>query len=179
MSLELGKQRDLMNFRYTPSMPTGDRGDPFSSMKFAVEIEGIPTSGFLAVSGIEADVVIVDYRPGNDNIPGARKLPGEAKFSNIVLKRGMTSDLSLWNWMREALEGQVSRRSMSVVLLNDAREEVARFNFRDAWPVKWLGPSLNGEGSDIAIETLEIAHEGLSIASRSQRDAESFSPQTK
>jgi phage tail-like protein len=67
--------------------------------------------------------------------------------------------------MREVLEGQVSRRSMSVVLLNDAREEVVRFNFRDAWPVKWSGPNLNAEGSDIAIETLEIAHEGLSIAS--------------
>jgi phage tail-like protein len=54
---------------------------------------------------------------------------------------------------------------MSVVLLNEAGEEVIRFNFRDAWPAKWSGPNLNGAGSDIAIETLEIAHEGLSIAS--------------
>jgi phage tail-like protein len=154
-----------MNFRYTPSVPTGDREDPFSSMKFVVEIEGIPTSGFPAVSGIEADVAVVDYRPGNDKIPGARKLPGEAKFSNIVLKRGMTSDLSSWNWMRETLESQVSRRNMSVVLLNEAGEEVIRFNFRDAWPAKWSGPDLNGEGNGVAIETLEIAHEGLSIAS--------------
>jgi phage tail-like protein len=134
-------------------------------MKFVVEIEGIATSAFLAVSGIEADVAVVDYRPGNDKVPGARKLPGEAKFSNIVLKRGMTSDLSLWNWMRETLEAQVSRRSMSVVLLNDAGEEVMRFNFKDAWPVKWSGPNLNADGSDVAIETLEIAHEGLAISS--------------
>jgi phage tail-like protein len=146
-------------------MPTADRGDPFCSMKFVVEIEGIATSAFLAVSGIEADVAVVDYRPGNDKVPGARKLPGEAKFSNIVLKRGMTSDLSLWNWMRETLEAQVSRRSMSVVLLNDAGEEVMRFNFKDAWPVKWSGPNLNADGSDVAIETLEIAHEGLAISS--------------
>ena len=134
-------------------------------MKFVVEIDGIPSSAFLAVSCIEADVAVVDYRPGNDKVPGARKLPGEAKFSNIVLKRGMTSDLSLWNWMRETLEGQVSRRNMSVALLNEAGVEVMRFNFTDAWPVKWSGPNLNGEGSDIATETLEIAHEGLSIAS--------------
>jgi phage tail-like protein len=146
-------------------MPAGNRGDPFNSMNFVVEIDGIPAAQFLEVSGIEADLAVIDYRPGNDKVLGARKLPGEAKFSNIVLKRGMTSDLSLWNWMREALEGQVSRRSMSVVLLNDAGEEAVRFNFRDAWPVKWSGPNLNAEGSDIAIETLEIAHEGLSIAS--------------
>jgi phage tail-like protein len=145
-------------------MPSGDRGDPFNSTKFVVEIEGIPTSAFLAVSRIEADVAVTDYRPGNDKVPGARKLPGEAKFSNIVLKRGMTSDLSLWNWMRETLEGQVSRKSISIILLNDAGEEVMRLNFKDAWP-KWSGPNLNGETSEVAIETVEIAHEGLSIAS--------------
>jgi phage tail-like protein len=138
------KQLDVIDLRYTPPMPTGDRGDPFNSMKFVVEIDGIPTSAFLAVSGIEADVAVVDYRPGNDKVPGARKLPGEVKFSNIVLKRGMTSDLSLWNWMRETLEGQVSRRNMSVALLNEGGIEVMRFNFTDAWPVKWSGPDLNG-----------------------------------
>jgi phage tail-like protein len=144
-------------------MPAGTRVDPFSSPNFRVEIDGIAGSGFLQVSGVEAEVAVIDYRSGNDRIAAVRKLPGEAKFSNLVLKRGLTSDLSLWNWMQQTLEGQVSRRNMSVVLLNDAGEEVLRFNFRDAWPVKWSGPSLNGETSDVAIETLEITHEGLSI----------------
>jgi phage tail-like protein len=146
-------------------MPTGVRVDPFSSSRFRVEIEGIVTADFLEVSGIEADVAVSDYRPGNDKATGARKLPGEAKYSDIVLKRGMTSDLSLWNWMRESLDGKVSRRkNMAVVLLNDAGEDVLRFIFSDAWPVKWSGPILNAEASDVAIETLEIAHEGLSIS---------------
>jgi phage tail-like protein len=155
----------IQRFRYTSSMPTGDRGDPFNSARFIVEIDGIVSSAFLEVCGIEADVAIVDYRPGNDKVSGARKLPGEAKFTNIVLKRGLTSDLSLWNWMQETLQGKVSRRSMSVVLLNDAGEEVLRFNFRDAWPVRWSGPNLNAETNEVAIETLEIAHEELSIPS--------------
>jgi phage tail-like protein len=146
-------------------MAAGNRGDPFKSMNFVVEIDGIPAAQFSEVSGIEADVAVIDYRPGNDKVLGARKLPGEAKFSNVVLKRGMTSDLSLWNWMRETLEGQVSRRSISVILLNDAADEVMRFNFKDGWPVKWSGPELNGDGNGVAIETLEIAHEGLSIGS--------------
>jgi phage tail-like protein len=78
-------------------MPTGVRVDPFRSTKFRVEIDGIVTADFTEVYGIEADVAVIDYRPGNDKVSGARKLPGEAKFSNIVLKRGMTGDLSLWN----------------------------------------------------------------------------------
>ena len=146
-------------------MAIGDRVDPFTATNFRVEIEGIVASAFLAVSSIEADVAVVDYRTGSDRAPGPRKLPGETNFSNIVLKRGMTRDLSLWNWMQDTLNGTVSRRSVSILLLNDAGEEVLRFNFRDAWPLKWSGPNLDASASDVAIETLEIAHEGLSIES--------------
>jgi len=134
-------------------------------MKFKVEIDGIAATAFSEVSGIEADVAVVDYRPGNDNAPGPRKLPGEAHFSSLLLKRGMTADLSLWNWMKQVLDGKIERKNLSVVLFNDAGQEVLRFNFRDAWPVKWSGPILNGQTSDIAIETLELAHEGFFVAS--------------
>lgn len=145
-------------------MPTGDRKDPLSAANFKVEIDGIATEGFLTVLGIEADVIVADYRNGNDKTSSPRKLPGEAKFTNIILKRGMTSDLSLWEWMQETLNGKLTRKIISVVLLSDAGEEVLRFNFRDAWPVKWSGPILNAETSDVAIETLEIAHEGLTVS---------------
>jgi phage tail-like protein len=133
-------------------------------MKFRVEIDGIPSSAFSEVSGIEADITVVDYQPGNDKAPGPRKLPGEAHFSNIVLKRGMTTDLSLWEWMQKTLDGKIERKAVSIVLFNDAGEEVLRFNCRDAWPAKWTGPTLNGKSSEVAIETLEIAHEGLTVA---------------
>jgi len=146
-------------------MPPPTRVDPFSSRNFRVEIDGIVASNFLEVSGIEADVAVVEYRTGGDKAAGTRKLPGEAKFSNLVLKRGLTTDLSLWNWMQQTLQGEVNRRSMSVMLLNDAEQEVLRFNVKDAWPVRWSGPSLQSEIGDVAIETLEITHEGLSIVS--------------
>lgn len=145
-------------------MPTGPRVDPFSSTNFRVEIDGIAAFEFLQVSGIEAEVAVIDYRNGSDKTAVPRKIPGEAKFTNLILKRGLTSDLSLWNWMQQTLDGQVSRRNMSVVLLNEAKESVLRFNLRDAWPVRWSGPNLNGEANDVAIETLEITHEGFSIA---------------
>jgi phage tail-like protein len=148
-------------------MPTGDRNDPFNARNFRVEVDGIRTEGLLTVLGIEADVTGGDYREGNEKlfIFSPRKLPGEAKFTNIVLKRGMTSDLSSWEWMQETLDGKLTRKAMSVALLSDAGAEVLRFNFRETWPVKWSGPILNAETSDIAIETLEIAHEGFSISS--------------
>jgi phage tail-like protein len=133
-------------------------------MKFKVEIDGISSSAFSEVSGIGAEIAVADYRPGNDKAPGPRKLPGEAHFSNIVLKRGMTADHSLWDWMQKTLDGIIERKSISIVLLNDAGQEVVRFNCRDAWPTKWTGPTLNGASSDVAIETLELAHEGLTVA---------------
>ena len=132
-------------------------------MNFRVEIEGIAASDFLTVSGIEAAVNVVDYRNGGDKLSSPRKLPGEAGFTNLILRRGLTADLSLWEWMRQTLEGQVSRRNISIVLLDDAREAVLRFNVVNAWPVKWTGPALNAESSDVAIETLEITHEGLAL----------------
>jgi hypothetical protein len=77
------KQRDFMTFRYTPPMPTGDRGDPLNAMNFVVGTDGIPSSAFLTVCGIEADVAVIDYRPGNDKVLGVRKLPGEAKSATL------------------------------------------------------------------------------------------------
>ncbi|HZS55900.1 MAG TPA: phage tail protein [Bryobacteraceae bacterium] len=145
-------------------MPIAGRKDPFNATNFKVEIDGIASSAFLSVTGIEADVTAEDYRDGNDKVNSARKLPGEAKFSNITLKRGLTADLSLWQWMQQTLDGKLTRKNVAIVMLTEAAEEVLRFTFVNAWPVKWSGPSLNAETSDVAIETLELAHEGLSVS---------------
>lgn len=145
-------------------MPTAIREDPFKSAKFRIEIDGIITAAFLSVSGIDVDVTPSDYRNGNDKTSNSRKLPGEAKFSNLILRRGITKDLSLWQWMQQTFAGQLTRKNMAIVLLNDAGEDALRFTFVNAWPVKWTGPSLNAESNDVAIETLEITHEGLSLS---------------
>jgi phage tail-like protein len=144
-------------------MPTAQRTDPFPARNFKVEIEGISVTAFSEVSGIEAEVPVVDNRPGSDKAPGPRKLPGEAHFTNIVLKRGMTDDHSLWDWMQKTLDGKIERKNVSIVLLNEAGEEALRFNCLNAWPTKWTGPTLNSTANEVAIETLEIAHEGLRL----------------
>jgi phage tail-like protein len=143
-------------------MATGDRRDPFRSFNFAVEIDGLARAGFRECSGLDASQDPIEYREGTDQLT-ARKLPGLNKFSNITLKWGMTDDTELWDWRKKAMTGKVERKNGSIVLLDDTGAEKMRWNFREAWPTKWTGPSFNATGNEVAIETLEIAHEGLEL----------------
>lgn len=143
-------------------MPTGDRRDPYAGFNFLVEIDGITRAAFSECSGLSTDTDPIEYRNGSEDIT-VRKIPGLKKFANISLKRGMTKDLELWDWRKTVLDGTTKRKSGSIVLLNEAREPAMRWNFREGWPTKWEGPSLNATGNAVAIETLEIAHEGLEL----------------
>ncbi|HEX5717924.1 MAG TPA: phage tail protein [Thermoanaerobaculia bacterium] len=143
-------------------MATGDRKDPFRSFNFAVEIDGLARAGFRECSGLDASQDAIEYREGTEGLT-ARKLPGLNKYSNITLKWGMTDDTELWDWRKKAMTGKVERKNGSIVLLDDTGAEKMRWNFREAWPTKWTGPSFNATGNEVAIETLEIAHEGLEL----------------
>lgn len=143
-------------------MATGDRRDPFRSFNFAVEIDGLARAGFRECSGLDASQDPIEYREGTDGLT-VRKFPGLNKFSNITLKWGMTDDHEFWDWRKKAMAGKVERKNGSIVLLDDTGAEKMRWNFREAWPTKWTGPSFNATGNEVAIETLEIAHEGLEL----------------
>jgi phage tail-like protein len=141
-------------------MPTGARVDPYAGFNFTVEIDGVTTAGFNEVSGLDGETDVIEYRTGDhENI--VTKLPGLKKHPNIVLKRGFTKDTALWDWRKAVMDGKTQRRSGSVVLHNEAREPALRWNFREGWPSKLQGPSMNAKTNDVAIETLEIAHEGV------------------
>lgn len=143
-------------------MATGDRRDPFRSFNFAVELDGITRMGFRECSGLDASQDPIEYREGTEGLT-ARKLPGLNKYSNITLKWGMTDDAEMWEWRKKAMAGKIERKNGSIVLLDDTGTEKLRWNFREAWPIKWTGPSFNATGNEVAIETLEIAHEGLEL----------------
>jgi phage tail-like protein len=144
------------------------RNDPYSAFNFQVVINGVSDDGqavrgsFTEVSGLEVEIAPIEYRNGSEDIT-VRKIPGLKKFTNITLKRGVVGDLALWNWIKSVLEGRVQRADGSIMLLDENRQEVMRWNFRRAWPCKWSGPSLNAKTNEIAIETLEICHEGLEV----------------
>lgn len=145
-------------------MPNANpRNDPYSGFNFLLEIDGVVKAGFSEVSGLSTETDVIEYREGNEPAT-VRKLAGLTRYSNITLKRGVTNDKSLWQWRKAVIDGKVQRRSGSVVLLDESRQPVLVWNFREGWPCKWEGPSLNAKTSDVAIETIEIAHEGLELA---------------
>jgi phage tail-like protein len=142
---------------------TGERKDPFRGYNFKVEVGGITRAGFREASGLDSSQDPVEYREGVDKLT-ARKLPGLNKYSNISLKWGVTDDAELWAWRKKSIDGTVERKNGSIVLCDDKGEEKVRWNFVEGWPTKWTGPSFNATGNEVAIETLEIAHEGLEKA---------------
>lgn len=144
-------------------MATGDRKDPYHGFRFIVQIDGITRGGFRECSGLDSSQDPVEYREGNEPLR-ARKLPGLNKSSNISLKRGMTDDKDLWTWRKKAIDGKVDRKNGSIILMDDAGEEKIRWNFVDGWPTKWTGPTFNATANEVAIETMDIAHEGVERA---------------
>lgn len=145
------------------------RDDPYPAVNFLVVINGVLDDGqairgsFAEVSGLDVEVAPIEYRTGSEDIT-VRKLPGLKKFSNITLKRGVIGDLTLWNWFKSVLDGQALRADGTITLLDESRQPVMQWKFRRAWPCRLSGPTLNAKGNEIAIETLEICHEGLEIA---------------
>ena len=143
--------------------PAGSRQDAFAAFNFVVEIDGIAVAAFAEVSGLDSETEVIEYRTGAAKTSSTLKLPGLTKYSNIVLKRGITRDLSLWQWRQSVVDGAPERRTGAIVLLAEDRTPVLRWTFHNGWPRKWAGPALNARSSEVAIETLEIAHEGLEL----------------
>ena len=141
-------------------MAPSQRDDPYKAFNFRVEIDGVALAAFSEVSGLESETEVIEYRTGSERNT-VRKLPGLTRYANIVLRRGVTQDAELWNWRKTVEDGQVDRRNGSIVLLDDDRTEVLRWNFVGGWISKWVGPTFNAKGNEVAIETVEIAHEGL------------------
>ena len=139
------------------------RDDPYKNFNFLVEIDGISIAAFCEVSGLVSTTEVIEYRNGSDKTSTVRKLPGLTKYANIVLKRGITQDNQLWQWRKAIEQGTIDRRAGAIVLLDDERNPVRRWRFSEGWITKFDGPDLNAKGNDVAIETIEIAHEGLTL----------------
>ena len=140
------------------------RNDPFTAGNFRVEIQGITATSFTEVRGLEVSIDVVEYRPGDSKGNTEQKLPGMYKVSDVTLKRGLTRDLSLWNWINSAMNGNLNRTAVDITLLDQADNPVLVWRLRNAWPRKWTGPSLNAGSSEVANEELELAYEGLEIS---------------
>ena len=135
--------------------------EPFVTFNFAVEIEGLLVGGFTEVSGLESDISIEEYREGGVN-GFVHKLPTRTTHANLVLRHGLTAISTLWNWYDNTTRGVITRRNGTIMLLDRRQLPVMWWNFRNALPVRWTGPSLNATSDEVGFEAIELVHEGLS-----------------
>jgi phage tail-like protein len=158
----------MLGFNFTVALlPSPDSGNGAAVGTMVLTTSGIrATAGFMEVTGLEMRMQVEDYPAGGLN-GTVLKFPGRISWSNITLKRGVVArrdplDKSdLWAWFKGYVDGMGERRD-GVITLNDASGEARRaWAFRRGLPLRWLGPALDASRSAVAVETLEIAHEGI------------------
>jgi phage tail-like protein len=142
--------------------------DPFGNFRFKLELSDVEVAGFAECTGLNIETKVLEYKEGGNNAT-TLKFPEPSTFGNITLKRGVTNSNELIEWQLDVVSGTFSKNSRSsnpsiaIVLMNEKGEDVRRWNLIRAFPVKWVGPDLKASASEVAIETLELAHEGIQI----------------
>jgi phage tail-like protein len=144
-------------------MATDQRNDPYRAYNFVLEIDNVPKGAFAEVGGLTAEGDSVDYREGTDLQANVRKLMGLRKYTNLTLKRGYTQDKALWAWYTNVMNGLPDRRNVTIVLMNERREPVLRWHAENAWINKIEGPAMKASSNDVAMESVELVHEGLTL----------------
>lgn len=147
-------------------MSAGDRTDPYRDYRFLVEIDSLIVGGFSEVSGLEASMEPETYEEGGVNAY-THQLPTRMEYENLELQRGLTDDMNLWEWVMQATNDPPrpdgpERKTVRILLHDTTGEEVIGWECHEALPVRWAGPDLEASGGSVAIETLELAHHGLS-----------------
>jgi phage tail-like protein len=138
------------------------RKDPYRQFRFRVEIDGITQAGFNECTLADTTTDPVEYREGNE-APVFRKLSGLTKYGNITLKWGITDSMDLYKWRQQVIDtgSWLARKNMSIILIDEVGSDKARWDIVSAWPSKYDPPDFSAKGNEIAIETLEIVHEGF------------------
>jgi len=138
--------------------------DSLFAKYFSIELDGIESAKFLYCEGLEAYSEIFEINEGGLNT-NSRKFIGKTRYSNIILKNGVTENSDLFNWFKDACSAdkKIERKNGSVIMYNPKGDEIKRWNFFKAIPCRWKGPVLDFKGKIIAVESIEIAHEGLEI----------------
>ncbi len=136
---------------------------PLPKFHFRVEWGGSKI-GFTEVTGLDVQTDPIEYREGSSPEYSKIKMPGLQKFSNITLKRGtFNGDRDFYNWMKTISLNSVQRRDVTISLLNENHEPVVTWKVRNAFPVKVQASDMKADGNEVAVETLELAHEGMSV----------------
>jgi phage tail-like protein len=133
-----------------------------SACRFYVEVDGITQAVFTEVSGLGVEVATEDVEEGGNN-GFVHRVPGRCKVGSLTLKRGMTKSNDFLKWNLKVAQGEIKRRNLSVIIYNVDGTESVRWNFLNAYPMKWTGPQLKADDTGSAVEALELAHEGFTV----------------
>jgi phage tail-like protein len=136
--------------------------DPLVGFHFALDFSGVVAGFFTECSGIGSETEIVEHKVVTET--GQQiimKIPGRLKWENIVLKRGITSSMDIWDWRKQIEDGDVegARRNGSIIMYDQKLSAVAQWDFERAWPVKVTGPQPKSDSNELGVEELTVAHE--------------------
>ncbi len=134
---------------------------PYRNFRYRVEIDGLDAGGFSEVSGFDATFDVVEYRQGDDTMITPHKLPGLIKYGNITLKWGASDNMVLYNWLQDIHAGTIEQKTLTITSLTEDGSPAASWRVINAWPVKYTAPDFNATSSEVAMESIEMAHEGL------------------
>ncbi|WP_447602806.1 phage tail protein [Nitrospira sp. Nam80] len=139
---------------------TGARNDPFPAFRFTITFDDLPPGGFSECSGIQMETEVQEYAEGGVNTH-MLKFATRSKQSNLTLKRGIVNK-HLWDWHHDIRIGKMKYRNATIVILDSAGASgLMEFQLLQAFPVKWIGPELSAGQNNLAVETVELAHQGL------------------
>ena len=147
----------------TPESPAqpGTYTDPYRADNFRLEIQGEVEGYFTDCSGLGARVQALQFREGGSGRL-VHRLPGRVEYADVTLRYGLTSSTRLWDWFTAVLDGRAERMNVSIILLdNEGKGEVMRWNLLDAWPSEWRGAPLDALGQEVAVESLTLVFNTL------------------
>ncbi len=145
-----------------PSAVDTEREDPLIGFHFALDVQGVIAGYFTECSGIGSETEIAEQKAVNEKgVQVVMKVPGRLKWSDVTLKRGVTSDMQLWDWRKMVEDGDVAsaRKNGSITMFDQALTPKAKWDFKNAWPSKISGPTPKSDGNDISLEEITIVHE--------------------
>lgn len=139
---------------------TGARADPVGAFRFTVVFDDLPPVGFSDCTGLQMEVETQEYMEGGLNTHTWR-FAGRAKQANVTFKRGIVNKV-LWDWFQAIAVGNFRARNCTIAVQDESgSSDVIEFQLVDAFPVKWIGPDLGATQNNLAVETMEVAHQGL------------------
>lgn len=137
---------------------------PLPKFYFTVKVGNLSEAMFQEVSGLDVEAQVIEYRHGNGPEFSPIKMPGIKKYANVTLKKGLfKGDNRFWDWFNKIKMGVIERQLVTIKLLDESGAPTMVWTLKNAWPTKITGTDMKSEGNEVAVETLEMVHEGIEI----------------